>query len=255
MKKQLIITTSATAAAVSAVLCVKHVKKRHRYKDFERLLFYFQDADHSFSIDLTTILECVQSAAFVGMLPMLPKDWCEAVENDFHVLFCNGCMDGKRTTQSEKARRLNLIPCDFETLPYDPEFVCMACRYPVKILGTAKLISPEKAIRWHSRIFLDRENTLWYDAKKEIEAGELLEAWKNRARGFGMDQRSCGNCDERLIFHFEDPQTDDIPIPMTVLVACFLFAAKTGVLPALPDEWKLNADGACIDLCRFLKEI
>lgn len=48
------------------------------------LLFALRDKHHDFSLDVTTVLQCLQFAQDEGAVPALPDDWWIAVRGRYH---------------------------------------------------------------------------------------------------------------------------------------------------------------------------
>ena len=50
------------------------------------LVFAMRDRHHAFSLDLSTVLQCLRMAEQEGGVPKLPDDWWIAVERRYKIL-------------------------------------------------------------------------------------------------------------------------------------------------------------------------
>jgi hypothetical protein len=48
------------------------------------LLFALRDKHHEFSLDVVTVLQCLQFAEDQGAIPVLPEDWWIAIRGRYH---------------------------------------------------------------------------------------------------------------------------------------------------------------------------
>lgn len=54
---------------------------------FESTVFLLKDNTHSFSMGLSTVLECLEFAIKNGDLPKLPASWCDKVGDTYDLAF------------------------------------------------------------------------------------------------------------------------------------------------------------------------
>jgi hypothetical protein len=55
--------------------------------DSDDLVFALRDSHHTFSMDIATVLQCLQFAEQEGAIPQLPDDWWTAIGRRYKIQF------------------------------------------------------------------------------------------------------------------------------------------------------------------------